>query len=104
MSPTANWSKWRFATATLRCGSARSNWNAGRRQLSQMASDLTLAELNAREELAKTVHDGLRRLLVSAALNLDRHVRRETQGGAGPVNRSCGRKVTSTRRSLPHVR
>jgi PAS domain S-box-containing protein len=53
-------------------------------QLSQMASDLTLAEQNAREELAKTLHDGLQQLLVSAAMTLDRHLRRETQGGAGP--------------------
>jgi PAS domain S-box-containing protein len=53
-------------------------------QLSQLASDLTLAEQNAREDLAKTVHDGLQQLLVSAALNLDRHVTRATQQGAGP--------------------
>ena len=33
-------------------------------QLSQMASDLTLAEQRAREELAKTLHDGLQQLLV----------------------------------------
>ena len=42
-------------------------------QLSRLASDLTLAEQHAREELAKTLHDGLQQLLVSASMNLDRH-------------------------------
>ena len=46
-------------------------------QLSRLASDLTLAEQHAREQLAKTLHDGLQQLLVSAALNLDRHITRE---------------------------
>jgi PAS domain S-box-containing protein len=50
-------------------------------QLSQMASDLTLAEQHAREQLAKTLHDGLQQLLVSAALQLDRHVTRDAQRG-----------------------
>ena len=40
-------------------------------QLSRLASDLTLAEQHAREQLAKTLHDGLQQLLVSAALNLE---------------------------------
>ena len=53
-------------------------------QLSRLASDLTLAEQHAREQLAKTLHDGLQQLLVSAALNLDRHVTREAQRGGGP--------------------
>ena len=53
-------------------------------QLSRLASDLTLAEQHAREQLAKTLHDGLQQLLVSAALNLERHVAREAQRGAGP--------------------
>jgi CheY-like chemotaxis protein len=48
-----------------------------------MASDLTLAEQRAREELAKTLHDGLQQLLVSASMNLDRQVKREAQRGAG---------------------
>jgi PAS domain S-box-containing protein len=56
-------------------------------QLSRLASDLTLAEQHAREQLAKTVHDGLQQLLVSAALNLDRHVTREAQRGASPDER-----------------
>ena len=74
-------------------------------QLSRLASDLTLAEQHAREQLAKTLHDGLQQLLVSAALNLDRHVIAGSAAGE-PVrtNRSRGRKVTSTRRSLPHDR
>jgi PAS domain S-box-containing protein len=53
-------------------------------QLSRLASDLTLAEQHAREQLAKTLHDGLQQLLVGAALNLERHVTREAQRGAGP--------------------
>jgi PAS domain S-box-containing protein len=53
-------------------------------QLSRLASDLTLAEQHAREQLAKTLHDGLQQLLVGAALNLDRHLTREAQRGAGP--------------------
>jgi PAS domain S-box-containing protein len=52
-------------------------------QLSRLASDLTLAEQRAREELAKTLHDGLQQMLVSAALNLDRYTT-EADPGAGP--------------------
>src|SRR4029434_1807081 len=37
-------------------------------QLSQLASDLTLAEQHAREQLAKTLHDGLQQLLLVASL------------------------------------
>jgi PAS domain S-box-containing protein len=51
-------------------------------QLRKMASDLTLAEQHAREQLAKTLHDGLQQLLVSAAMNLGRQVTREAQRGA----------------------
>jgi PAS domain S-box-containing protein len=50
-------------------------------QLSQLASDLTLAEQDAREQLAQTLHDGLQQLLVSASLNLGRYVTRSTQRG-----------------------
>ena len=42
-------------------------------QLSQMAWDLTLAEHQAREQIARTLHDGLQQLLVIVALNLDHH-------------------------------
>ena len=51
-------------------------------QLSQLASDLTLAEQRAREQLAKTLHDGLQQTLVLVALNLDQQVKRQRQGGA----------------------
>jgi len=53
-------------------------------QLSRLASDLTLAEQHAREQLAKTLHDGLQQLLVSASMNLDRHMKREAPRGTGP--------------------
>jgi len=51
-------------------------------QLSRLASDLTLAEQHAREQLAKTLHDGLQQLLVSAAMNLDRRAQRDMHEGA----------------------
>lgn len=41
-------------------------------QLSRLASDLTLAEQRAREQLARTLHDHLQQLLFSAKLKLDR--------------------------------
>ena len=50
-------------------------------QLSRMASDLTLAEQRAREQLAGTLHDGLQQLLVLAALNLDEQLKRGTDRG-----------------------
>jgi PAS domain S-box-containing protein len=46
-------------------------------QLRRMASDLTLAEQHAREELAKTLHDGLQQMLVIAAINLEQHLTQE---------------------------
>jgi signal transduction histidine kinase/ActR/RegA family two-component response regulator len=46
-------------------------------QLSRLASDLTLAEQRAREQLAGTLHDGLQQLLVAATLNLDQLKRKE---------------------------
>ena len=48
-------------------------------QLSRLASDLTLAEHHAREQIAKTLHDGLQQLLVSAALDLDRRIGHDAQ-------------------------
>src|SRR5215470_13986324 len=54
-------------------------------QLSQMASDLTLAEQHAREQLAKTLHDGLQQLLVGASMHLELHARRDAQQGAPPA-------------------
>ena len=53
-------------------------------QLSRMASDLTLAEQHAREQIAKTLHDGLQQLLVIAALNLEQQLKREREVGAAP--------------------
>jgi PAS domain S-box-containing protein len=51
-------------------------------QLSRLASDLTLAEQRAREELARTLHDGLQQLLVAASVNVESHIMREVQRGA----------------------
>jgi PAS domain S-box-containing protein len=51
-------------------------------QLSRLASDLTLAEHHAREEIAKTLHDGLQQMLVAAALNLDLRIARDRGEGA----------------------
>jgi PAS domain S-box-containing protein len=51
-------------------------------QLSRMASDLTLAEQHAREQLARTLHDGLQQLLVSAAMSLDHLVKRDADRGS----------------------
>ena len=53
-------------------------------QLSQMAWDLTLAEHHAREQIAKTLHDGLQQLLVIVALNLEQQLKRESEVGAAP--------------------
>jgi PAS domain S-box-containing protein len=53
-------------------------------QLSRMASDLTLAEQRAREQIAKTLHDGLQQLLVIATLNLEQQLKRDSDGGAAP--------------------
>ncbi len=56
------------------------------RQLSRMTWDLTLAEHHAREQIAKTLHDGLQQLLVIVALNLDVQLKREAEGGGPPNN------------------
>lgn len=53
-------------------------------QLSQMASDLTLAEQHAREEIARTLHDGLQQVLVIASLNVERQVKRDAEQGLAP--------------------
>src|SRR5262249_44289129 len=56
-------------------------------QLSRMASDLTLAEQHAREEIAKTLHDGLQQMLVLVALKLDQQLKQEQSYGAVPRER-----------------
>ena len=53
-------------------------------QLSRMAWDLTLAEHHAREQIARTLHDGLQQLLVIVALNLDQELKRESECGITP--------------------
>ena len=39
---------------------------------------------HAREQIAKTLHDGLQQLLVIAALNVDQQLKRETESGGAP--------------------
>ncbi len=51
-------------------------------QLRRLASDLTLAEQRAREQLAKTLHDGLQQLLLIATLKLDQHLKHDEKQGA----------------------
>ena len=53
-------------------------------QLRQMASDLTLAEQRAREQLAKTLHDGLQQMLALAAISLEQQMARDSQQGPPP--------------------
>jgi PAS domain S-box-containing protein len=53
-------------------------------QLSRMASDLTLAEQRAREDIAKTLHDGLQQMLVIARLNLEQQVKHDAEHGNAP--------------------
>jgi PAS domain S-box-containing protein len=53
-------------------------------QLRRMASDLTLAEQHAREQIARTLHDGLQQLLVIASLNLERQLKRDREVGIAP--------------------
>jgi len=56
-------------------------------QLSRMASELTLAEHHAREQLARTLHDGLQQLLLVATVNLDHQLKRDMQMGVASGDR-----------------
>jgi PAS domain S-box-containing protein len=59
-------------------------------QLSRLASQLTLAEQHAREQLARTLHDGLQQLLFSAKVKLDRAVKGDTQPDqAALLHKTC---------------
>ena len=48
-------------------------------QLRRLASQLTLAEQNARKQLASTLHDGLQQLLFSAGITLDQALKAGSQ-------------------------
>jgi signal transduction histidine kinase/ActR/RegA family two-component response regulator len=65
------------AEESLRRTHAEVEWRA--LQLRRLASDLTLAEQHVREELAKTLHDGLQQLLFTAVMTLNRAVEANSQ-------------------------
>ena len=54
-------------------------------QLRRLASQLTLAEQNARQQLARTLHDGLQQQLFTARLALDRVLKSDSQDGHGDL-------------------
>jgi PAS domain S-box-containing protein len=60
----------KHADEALRRSHAELEWRT--HQLRRLASDLTLAEQHVREQLAKTLHDGLQQLLFSALMTLNR--------------------------------
>ena len=62
---------------SLRDSHAELEWRT--LQLRRLASDLTLAEQHVREELAKTLHDGLQQLLFCAVVTLDRVLTSKSQ-------------------------
>ena len=61
-----------------------------------MAWDLTLAEQHAREQIARTLHDGLQQLLVIVALNLEQQLKREHE--AERAERAADRGEAAARR------
>ena len=69
-----------------------------------MAWDLTLAEHNAREQIARTLHDGLQQLLFIVSLNLDQQLNRDREGGVEPSELLSEAKQQLTRRPPPHGR
>jgi CheY-like chemotaxis protein len=50
-------------------------------QLTQLASDLTLAERHAREQLAKILHDGLQQVLAAAAIHVEQQMNLDSKRG-----------------------
>jgi PAS domain S-box-containing protein len=72
-------------------------------QLSRMASDLTLAEQHAREQIARTLHDGLQQLLVIAVFNLEEQLKRDREAGIAPTTRFEA-KHHLDKRSPPRIR
>src|SRR5262245_10348571 len=68
------------------------------KQLRQLASDLTIAEQDAREQLARRLHNGLQQLLFSAKLRID-HL---AKTGAGTS--VDGRYLEETRKELDQAK
>ena len=66
-------------TLERRVGNRTAELEARNAQLRRLASQLTLTEQNAREQLAKTLHDGLQQLLFIAGITLDRAVKSTSQ-------------------------
>jgi PAS domain S-box-containing protein len=65
------------AEEALHRSHAELEWRA--LQLRRLASDLTLAEQRVREELAKTLHDGLQQLLFTTVMTLNQAVAANSQ-------------------------
>ena len=71
-------------------------------QLRQLTSDLTLAEQRAREQLARTLHDGLQQQLAVAALHLEQQMNRDSPSGTASaplvrVKRELDEAITAAR-------
>ena len=72
-------------------------------QLRRLASQLTLTEQNVREQLARTLHDGLQQLLFTAWMTLDKAVRansRDDQIGLVQRARTDVKEAMEAARSL----
>ncbi len=70
-------------------------------QLSRMASDLTLAEQHTREQIARTLHDGLQQLLVIVALESRTAGEASTATAARRRATCCRRPGTISRKRSP---
>jgi signal transduction histidine kinase len=75
-----------------------------------MASDVTLAEHHAREQIARTLPDGLQQMLVIAALNLEQQLKHDAEGaprrraafrGKAPARRGDLRRAIAELRVVP---